>query len=193
MQHRNPFKQFEAWFQDARKAGEPLPESMALATSGPRGKPAVRIMLLKDVSKGGFVFFTNYTSRKGGELEANPVAAMAFHWPRLERQVRIEGKIQRTSRKESESYYKTRPRGSQLGAWASPQSKVIPDREFLEERLAKAEQTFFEGSIPCPEYWGGFRLVPERIEFWQGRPHRLHDRIVFVKKAGRWRVERLAP
>lgn len=189
----NPLIQFKSWFKDAQKAKEPIPESMIVATATSDGFPTARVMLLKDVSKGGFVFFTNYESRKAEELTENPYGTIVFHWPLLERQVRIEGIIEKTPRKESIAYFKTRPRGSQIGAWASPQSSAISDRAVLEDAVEAFEKKFKGKEVPCPEHWGGFRLIPYRIEFWQGRQYRLHDRFVYVKKGSRWALVRLAP
>lgn len=189
----SPFQQFDIWFQDAVKAGEPIPEAMTLATSDRKGYPTGRVLLLKTFGEKGFVFFTNYQSRKGHELIENPFATIIFHWPRLQRQVRIEGRIKKTTRKESQEYFHTRPRESQIGAWASPQSSAIVSREFLEEEVAKLTRKFEGKEVPCPSHWGGYRLLPERIEFWQGRQARLHDRWVYAKKGRRWIRVRLAP
>lgn len=190
----DPFKQFELWFQDAKEVGETLPESMTLVTAGRDRRPSGRVVLMKDISQGGFVFYTNYESRKAEELEENPEAGLVFHWPRLERQVRIEGRIRKTSRAESIAYFKTRPRESRLGAWASAQSTAIPDRATLEARFAEIVKKYQgRDDIPCPKNWGGYRLIPERFEFWQGRPHRLHDRRVYTRKGKRWLTALLSP
>jgi pyridoxamine 5'-phosphate oxidase len=167
---------------------------MALATVSQEGQPSARMVLLKEATPDGFVFFTNYRSRKGRELAANPHAALVFFWRELSRQVRITGTVTKTTRAESEAYFRTRPRGAQLSAWASWQSSPVPDRQILETRVSKLETKYAAGSIPAPPNWGGYRLQPESIEFWQGRPSRLHDRIVYSRQAdGPWRIERLAP
>lgn len=191
---RDPIAQFQRWFADAVAAGLPLPEAMSLATVTAEGKPTGRMVLLKRVGSEGFVFFTNYRSAKARELAENPNASLLFFWPQLERQVRIEGVVTKTSAAESREYFATRPRGSQIGAWASPQSEVIPGREVLEERSAELEELYRDREIPWPEHWGGYCLKPERIEFWKGRPDRLHDRILYVRQAdGEWTIQRLAP
>ncbi|MEJ2481754.1 MAG: pyridoxamine 5'-phosphate oxidase [Gemmatimonadota bacterium] len=190
---QEPFGLFDRWYGEARRAGLYLPESMTLATSTPEGVPSARLVLLKRHDDRGFVFFTNYESRKASELEANPNAALAIHWPILQRQVRIEGAVERITEEESFSYYRTRPRGSRIGAWASPQSRVIPDRALLEARVAEFEARFRGEEVPLPPYWGGYRVRPDRIEFWQGRANRLHDRFLFSRSGEAWSVERLAP
>jgi pyridoxamine 5'-phosphate oxidase len=190
----DPICQFHRWFDEAVAAEVPDPHAMALATSTPEGRPSVRIVLLRGYDERGFTFFTNYESRKGCELEANPRAALGFYWHELDRQVRIEGPVERVSTEESDAYFRSRPAGSRLGAWASRQSEVIPGREALEEAFRQFERQFPGGEVPRPEFWGGFRVVLESIEFWQGRPDRLHDRLRYRKGAdGGWRIERLSP
>lgn len=188
----DPFDQFKLWFEEAMLAEQPDVEALTLSTAV-EGRISGRIVLLKGFDASGFVFFTNYESRKSRELEANPQAALTFYWHTLNRQVRIEGAVEKTSRLESEDYFRTRPRGSQIGAWASPQSDQITSREMLEHRVAEIEARFGDAEIPCPPFWGGWRLRPVLIEFWQGRESRLHDRIVYQKENGAWRIVRLAP
>jgi pyridoxamine 5'-phosphate oxidase len=190
----NPIGQFERWFEDARRADAFEPEAAAVATATPDGEPSVRMVLVKQVGPEGFVFFTNYESRKGRELATNPRAALMFHWPVLGRVVRAEGPVTRTSREESLAYAHTRARGSQLSALASPQSRPIPSREWLEERVEELAERYGAGELPLSDSWGGYRLTPERFEFWQHRLSRRHDRLVYLPDgAGGWRVERLAP
>jgi pyridoxamine 5'-phosphate oxidase len=190
----NPVEQFDAWFQDALGARVPEPNAMTLATVGPNGLPAARIVLLKEWDDRGFTFHTNYHSRKGRELSANPRAALCFHWQPLERQVRIEGRAERVSREESERYFRTRPVGAQIGAWVSQQSSPIASRAELERLHRELTERFADAPVPLPEYWGGLRVVPHSIEFWQGRPSRLHDRILYTRQAdGAWTRQRLAP
>ena len=189
----NPFALFRKWFRDAEKAGEPLFEAMALATATRAGNPSVRLVLNRGVSRGGFVFYTNYNSRKAADLEENPRAAAVFHWPTLERQLRIEGRVQKLTRQESEAYFQTRPRESRVSAGASPQSAKISGRSFLEEAYARAHARFGDGTIPCPPFWGGYRIVANCIEFWEGKPHRLHDRVLYKRRGSTWTRSRLAP
>lgn len=189
----DPFTLFRRWFRDAQNAGELLPEAMALATATRDGRPSVRMVLNRGVSRGGFVFYTNYNSRKAVELIGNRHAAVVFHWPRIERQLRVEGRVHKLTRRESERYFQTRPRDSRVSAWASPQSATIPGRSFLEEEVARAQERFGSRTIPCPPFWGGFRIVANCIEFWQGQPHRLHDRLLFRRKGSIWTSVRLAP
>lgn len=188
----NPFAFFNMWFDQALKAELPEPNAMTLATVNAEGKPAARIVLIKGLDDRGFVFFTNYDSRKGQELASNPNAALLFHWTELERQVRIEGVVEKVSPQESDNYYHSRPLGSRLGAWASPQSKVIDSRQVLDERLASVQQEKQENP-ERPPFWGGYRLVPSYFEFWQGRPSRLHDRLAYTLDGGLWARARLAP
>ncbi len=190
----DPSEQFQHWLEQAIAAELPEPNAMTLATATPDGRVSARMVLLKGADETGLVFYTNYTSRKGEQLAANPYAALVFWWAELERQVRFEGRVARLSASESDAYFQSRPLGSRLGAWASPQSQVIPDRATLEQRLAALEQQYAQGSVPRPSHWGGFRLAPETIEFWQGRPNRLHDRLCYCRQAdGRWQRQRLAP
>jgi len=191
----DPIRQFAIWYDEAVAAGVPEPEAMTLSTATPAGRPSARIVLLRGFDERGFCFFTNYESRKGRELAANPLAALTFHWAEPERQVRIEGRVERTTPAESDAYFESRPSTSRIGAWSSPQSEVIADRAALEDLFARfrAEHPV-DAAIPRPEHWGGYRLIPERIEFWQGRPSRLHDRLRFSRGPdGRWSLERLAP
>ena len=188
----SPFDQFEKWFSDAVNAKVNEPNAMTLATVSEDGKPAARIVLIKDFDPRGATFFTNYDSRKGNDLAANKSAALVFFWPELERQVRIEGAVEKVSPAESDNYYAVRPLGSRIGAWASPQSRVIASREALEERVAR--MTIERGEAPVrPPHWGGYRVVPTLFEFWQGRPSRLHDRLRYRLDGGAWVTERLAP
>lgn len=189
----DPIDQFHGWFQEVMQVDQPDPEAMTLSTALPDGRVSGRIVLLKGFDRKGFVFYTNYGSRKSVEMSVNPHAALTFYWPALNRQVRIEGRIEKVSTEESCEYFRTRPRGSQVGAWASPQSSEIDGREVIENRLAELERQFGDGEIPCPPFWGGFLLVPDWIEFWQGRESRLHDRILYSLIEGEWKITRLAP
>jgi pyridoxamine 5'-phosphate oxidase len=190
----HPLRQFGLWFSEAQAAGLRMPNAAALATASPEGAPSVRMVLVKHFDERGFVFFSNYDSRKGRELAANPRAAFVFYWDPLGRQVRIEGPVERTSASESAAYVRTRPRASQLSALASPQSQPIDSREALEERLEALEQRYATGDPPLPESWGGFRLAAESFEFWQQRHDRLHDRLRYRRgHDGEWLIERLAP
>ncbi len=191
----DPIKQFAVWFQQALDADLIEPNAMTLATATPEGKPTARIVLLKGVNQGGFIFYTNYESQKGQQLIANPYAALVFFWDKLERQVRIEGEVEKLATKESEAYFHSRPKASQLGAWASAQSQVIPNRQVLEQQLADLETKYKgDATVPLPEHWGGFRVIPNHIEFWQGRPSRLHDRLLYDLQAdGNWKIARLSP
>ena len=189
----DPIRQFDRWFADALTAQVLEPNAMTLATATRDGVPSARIVLLKGVDARGFVFFTDYRSRKGAELSENPLAALTFLWKEIERQVRIAGAVSRVSSAESESYYRSRPLGSRLGAWASHQSAVIPSRADLEQRLHEVTERFAAGDVPLPAHWGGFRVVPDEIEFWQGRTNRLHDRLRYRRDESRWALERLSP
>jgi len=190
----DPLKLFQRWLDEAIAAGIHLPEAMTLATSTPQGRPSARLILLKQADERGFVFYTNYNSMKARELESNPQAALVFYWAQLERQVRLEGQVERTSADESDAYFKTRPRESQIGALASPQSEVIPSRDSLQQRARELEELYRDRELERPAHWGGYRLLPERIEFWKGRPGRLHDRLLYERQQdGSWHRFRLAP
>jgi pyridoxamine 5'-phosphate oxidase len=189
----DPLALFHTWYREAIGSGIYLPESVALGTATPDGKPSVRLVLLKGYDDRGFVFYTNYASRKAAELAANPEATLVFHWAILQRQVRLEGTVEQISQEESESYFHSRPRGSQIGAWASKQSEPLATRRELEERVRRYEKDFRGRPVPLPDFWGGYRLKPRSMEFWQGRANRLHDRIRFSLEGGAWRRARLYP
>ena len=188
----DPLRQFKRWFDDARGTALPAPEALALATATPEGRPSVRMVLLKSANERGFTFHTNYESRKGDELIANPRAALLFHWQPLGRQVRVEGRVERVASEESEAYFRTRPLGSRLAAWASPQSRRLADRAELDRLYAEAQERFGE-DVPLPPNWGGFRLVADAYEFWQHGDDRLHDRIRYEREGDGWAKTRLAP
>lgn len=190
----SPFEQFEKWFQQAVNAELEEPNAMCLATADESGRPSTRVVLLKDFSERGLVFYTNYESRKAAELEVNPEAGANFLWLPLQRQVNVTGSVERVAKSESLKYFLSRPFGSQLGAWTSPQSKVITSRSVLEIKLEQMKRKFAEGKVPLPDHWGGYRIVPRSFEFWQGRPNRLHDRFRYELGAdGTWQHQRLAP
>lgn len=189
----DPITLFRDWFSSARNAGLALPEAMAVATATKEGIPSVRMMLLKDYGEAGFVFYTNYESRKARELFDNPRAAMVLHWATLQRQIRIEGDIEKLSAEESAAYFSTRPRGSQIGAWSSKQSSPLRSRTELEDEVKRYKLEFGDGEVPLPPFWGGFRLKPQLMEFWQGRVDRLHDRLRYTRDTIGWKIERLYP
>lgn len=188
----NPIKQFAKWYKVILKSGITEPTAMSIATATKKGVPSVRTVLLKGFDEKGFLFFTNYKSRKGKELTENPAAELLFYWRDLRKQVRISGKVAKVTKQESEDYFNSRPLKSRIGAWASKQSEVIPNRKYLEEQFKEYTKKY-KRDVPLPHYWGGFRLIPERFEFWQGRENRLHDRICYVKKNSKWKIVRLAP
>jgi pyridoxamine 5'-phosphate oxidase len=189
----DPIRQFNRWFDQAKAAGQPEPEAMALATATPSGEPAVRFVLLRGLDARGFVFYTNGRSRKGREMAENPVAALVFRWWTLERQVRVSGPVRPVEPAESDAYFKARPRGAQLGAWASAQSELLTGRVVLEEQLSTVARRFAGREVPRPPWWGGYRVRPVEVEFWQGRPDRLHDRLAYRRAGGAWRIQRLSP
>lgn len=189
----DPVQQFEHWFNDARTAGILEPNAMSLATSDRDGRPDIRTVLLKYFDDQGFVFYTNYGSRKAEELADNPSAALLFPWIGLNRQVIVQGSVEKVSKAESMRYFASRPRGSQIGAWVSEQSQVITSRGLLEQKLAEIKRKFGEGEVPLPSFWGGYRVTPRRIEFWQGRPSRLHDRFEYLRQDQGWIIQRLQP
>ena len=189
----DPYRQFSQWWEEVLKAGIEEPNAMILATADKQGRPEARTVLLKGFDTAGFVFYTNYESAKAQQLNDNPFCSLLFFWKELERQVRIIGAVEKVSAIETAEYFNSRPEGSRIGAWASPQSRVVADKQWLENNYREYEVKFKEGEIPVPYHWGGYRVVAERIEFWQGRPNRMHDRIQYRKEAGRWIIERLAP
>lgn len=192
---KNPYDQFDEWLREALKADVPEPNAMTLATVTPDGRPSARVVLLKGIDREGLVFYTNYESRKGQELAVNPYATLVFLWLPLQRQVRIDGTVEKVTAAESMEYFQSRPWGSQIGAWASPQSREIENREVLEKKVEELRETYKDvNKLPRPEHWGGYRVKPDRIEFWQGRSSRLHDRIEYTRQPdGSWKIVRLAP
>ncbi len=190
---RDPIDQFRRWFEEALAANLHEPNAMTLATATPDGSPSARIVLLKGFDERGFVFYTNYEGRKAGELEPNPRCALLFYWGELERQVRIEGRADRVPDEESDAYFASRPRGSRLGAWTSEQSQPVENRAALEDRLRELEEEYEGREIPRPPFWGGYRVEPETFEFWQGRENRLHDRLLYTRSDGVWKIQRLQP
>ncbi|MEM7107603.1 MAG: pyridoxamine 5'-phosphate oxidase [Bacteroidota bacterium] len=191
---KNPLKQFQLWFEEAQKSEIQEVNAMDLSTVNKEGIPSSRVVLLKNIQKDGFVFFTNYQSDKGKDLEQNSAAALLFFWKELERQVRIQGNVEKISKEDSERYFQSRPKGSQIGAWTSPQSTIIENRKVLEEREKHLMEKYKQSNVlPKPEQWGGYLLTPLKMEFWQGRPNRLHDRILYTHHDGKWSINRLAP
>ena len=188
-----PVAQFESWMQHALDSGMEEPHAMILSTVDSLGQPSSRTVLLRSIKEGGFVFYSNYTSRKAVELSSNPQASLLFYWPALHRQIRIEGAVEMLAPKDSDAYFANRPRASKIGAWSSPQSASIPDRKALEDNVRHFTERFGDGDIPRPSFWGGYRLVPKNVEFWQGRESRLHDRLRYQKTQDGWKLERLAP
>jgi pyridoxamine 5'-phosphate oxidase len=193
MVKNDPFEQFEVWYDEAVTAQVNVPNGFHLSTVSAEGRPSGRILLLRNFLNGGFSFYTNYNSRKGKEIEKNPFASMTFFWPELERQVRIEGKLRKQTAEDSDEYFMSRPRESRIGAWASQQSAVLPDRKTLENAYEAAKNKFRDVEVVRPDWWGGYILVPDFVEFWQGRPSRLHDRISYRKEGDNWKIERLSP
>ena len=191
--HPDPIEQFRRWFEDAVEAMLHEPNAMTIATATPDGRPSARVVLMKGFDENGFVFHTNYKGRKGLEIEANPRCALLFYWGELERQVRIEGHAARVSEKESDAYFESRPRGGHIGAWASEQSRPIQSRDALEERVLAVEADYEDREIPRPPFWGGYRVAPACVEFWQGRENRLHDRLLYTRRGGEWETHRLQP
>ncbi len=189
----DPLKQFDIWFKNALESELLEPNAMILSTVSAEGVPSARTVLLKGLDGGGFTFFTNYESQKGKEIEANPNVSLLFLWLELERQVRVNGKAERIPESESYAYFKSRPADSRIGAWASKQSTTVPGRVYLEMKFAEYKKKFGDTEIPLPPFWGGYRVIPEKIEFWQGRPNRLHDRILYTKIENDWKIERLSP
>lgn len=189
----DPFQTLDAWYDEALAAGTPFADAIALATATADGRPSVRMVLYKGVSGGGLRFFTNYESRKAEELAENPHVAIVFFWAPLHAQVRVEGRVERLAEEESDEYFKSRPRESQLGAWASPQSRQVPDRETLEQRFASASGKYAGRDVPRPPHWGGYRIVPDSFEFWIGQDHRMHDRFLYRRDGESWQSKRLAP
>lgn len=190
---KNPFEQFDLWMNEALNSDILDPSAMILATADKNGKPSARVVLLKGVDAGGFIFYTNYESRKGRDLAENPSASLLFFWKELERQVRISGTVEKISNGRSDEYFRSRPYESRLGAWASEQSSEIPDRGYLEKRFSELKEKYNDGNVPLPPFWGGYTLVPDNFEFWQGRENRLHDRIGYIKENDGWEIVRLAP
>ena len=189
----DPMEMFARWLEEAIAAGIDEPNAMTLATATPEGKPSARVVLLKEMTRNGFTFFTNYRSRKGEELRLNPYAALMFDWHEMARQVRIEGAVEQLPPDESDAYYLSRPENARIGAWTSPQSRVVADRGELDALQREVEQRFAQEPLPRPDHWGGYLVRPERIEFWQGRPNRMHDRLVYEKNEEEWSLQRLAP
>jgi pyridoxamine 5'-phosphate oxidase len=189
----DPITQFRRWWEQVLAAHLLQPEAMTLATATPAGEPSARLVLLRGIDERGFVFFTNYESRKGRDLAANPRAALVLYWTELERQVRVEGQVEPVAPEESDAYFQTRPRGSQLGAWVSPQSEVVPGRDFLMRHMQELTERYASTNVPRPPHWGGYRVIPTLVEFWQGQPNRLHDRLRYRRQGENWVLERLAP